>query len=91
MSDYFGYNILFVMNITDIDDKVKAHENIYPNMITPNQIINRARQNHLLLEYKASNKPLEEVKSDAKEALKVCEHTSLMFLVHSPYSCMKRN
>ena len=25
MSDYFGYDILFVMNITDIDDKVKAY------------------------------------------------------------------
>lgn len=64
---------------------------MYANIITPNQIINRARQNHLILEYKASNKPLEEVKSDAKEALKVHEHTSLMFLVFLSYSCMKRN
>ena len=70
------------MNITDIDDKVKTYGNIYPNMITPNQIINRARQNHLLLEYKASNKPLEEVKSDAKEALKVYEHTTIMFFIY---------
>ncbi|KAJ7162097.1 tRNA synthetases class I (C) catalytic domain-containing protein [Mycena filopes] len=32
MSDYFGYDVHFVMNVTDIDDK----------------IIKRARQNHLL-------------------------------------------
>lgn len=32
MSDYFGYDVHFVMNVTDIDDK----------------IIERARQNHLL-------------------------------------------
>jgi cysteinyl-tRNA synthetase len=24
MSDYFNYNIFFVMNITDIDDKVRV-------------------------------------------------------------------
>lgn len=24
MSDYFGYDVHFVMNITDIDDKVRA-------------------------------------------------------------------
>ncbi|KAK0505081.1 tRNA synthetases class I (C) catalytic domain-containing protein [Armillaria luteobubalina] len=37
MSDYFGYDIHFVMNITDIDDK----------------IIKRARQNHLLDKFRA--------------------------------------
>ena len=28
LSDYFGYDIHFVMNITDIDDKVEIHSNI---------------------------------------------------------------
>ncbi|KAF8629904.1 hypothetical protein AX15_003256 [Amanita polypyramis BW_CC] len=37
LSDYFGYDVHFVMNITDIDDK----------------IIERARQNHLFEKYKA--------------------------------------
>ncbi|KAF7332125.1 DALR-2 domain-containing protein [Mycena kentingensis (nom. inval.)] len=37
MSDYFGYDVHFVMNITDIDDK----------------IIKRARQNHLLEQFRA--------------------------------------
>ncbi|KAK2464180.1 hypothetical protein APHAL10511_003637 [Amanita phalloides] len=37
MSDYFGYDVHFVMNITDIDDK----------------IIERARQNHLFEKYRA--------------------------------------
>lgn len=35
LSDYFGYNVLYVMNITDIDDK----------------IIKRARQQHLYARY----------------------------------------
>jgi hypothetical protein len=37
MEDYFGYNIQFVMNVTDVDDK----------------IILRARRNHLLAQYRA--------------------------------------
>jgi hypothetical protein len=28
MSDYFGYDIHFVMNITDIDDKVAIPRNV---------------------------------------------------------------
>jgi cysteinyl-tRNA synthetase len=36
MEDYFGYNILFVMNVTDVDDK----------------IILRARRNHLLQRFR---------------------------------------
>ncbi|KIK60442.1 hypothetical protein GYMLUDRAFT_43756 [Collybiopsis luxurians FD-317 M1] len=42
MSDYFGYDIHFVMNITDIDDK----------------IIKRARQNHLIEQYRADTTSL---------------------------------
>jgi cysteinyl-tRNA synthetase len=42
MEDYFGYEILYVMNITDIDDK----------------IILRARQRYLFAEYKAQAKQL---------------------------------
>ena len=38
LEDYFGYNILYVMNVTDVDDK----------------IILRARRNHLLQQYKQS-------------------------------------
>jgi cysteinyl-tRNA synthetase len=35
LEDYFGYNVMFIMNVTDVDDK----------------IILRARRNHLLAEY----------------------------------------
>ncbi|EEB98062.1 hypothetical protein MPER_02496, partial [Moniliophthora perniciosa FA553] len=42
MSDYFGYDVHFVMNITDIDDK----------------IIKRARQTHLLETFRADTKSL---------------------------------
>jgi cysteinyl-tRNA synthetase len=37
LEDYFGYSVLFVMNVTDVDDK----------------IILRARRNHLLAQYRA--------------------------------------
>ncbi len=36
LEDYFGYDVTFVMNITDVDDK----------------IVLRARRNHLLKKYK---------------------------------------
>eukprot|EP00201_Polytomella_parva_P019186 CAMPEP_0175053726 /NCGR_PEP_ID=MMETSP0052_2-20121109/9091_1 /TAXON_ID=51329 ORGANISM="Polytomella parva, Strain SAG 63-3" /NCGR_SAMPLE_ID=MMETSP0052_2 /ASSEMBLY_ACC=CAM_ASM_000194 /LENGTH=1117 /DNA_ID=CAMNT_0016318305 /DNA_START=178 /DNA_END=3528 /DNA_ORIENTATION=- len=49
MEDYFGYNILFVMNVTDVDDK----------------IILRARKRYLLNQYKQNSKNVEEVKSFA--------------------------
>ncbi|ESK93375.1 cysteinyl-trna synthetase [Moniliophthora roreri MCA 2997] len=42
ISDYFGYDVHFVMNITDIDDK----------------IIKRARQTHLLETFRADTKSL---------------------------------
>lgn len=48
LSDYFGYQIHFVMNITDIDDK----------------IIRRARQNFLFEEYVNKNSPLEQFVDD---------------------------
>ena len=49
LEDYFGYNCLFVMNVTDVDDK----------------IILRARRNHLLEVFKAGIKGTEEVGSDS--------------------------
>lgn len=48
LSDYFGYQIHFVMNITDIDDK----------------IIKRARQNFLFDEYVKKNLSLDEFIDD---------------------------
>ncbi|RKP19675.1 cysteinyl-tRNA synthetase, partial [Rozella allomycis CSF55] len=54
LEDYFGYDIYYVMNITDIDDK----------------IIIRARQKYLFDEYLKKNVTLEELKSDIMEAAK---------------------
>lgn len=55
LEDYFGYNVVYVMNVTDIDDK----------------IILRARRNHLLDEYKQEVKgDLERVLSDCQAALR---------------------
>ncbi|XP_055694070.1 cysteine--tRNA ligase, cytoplasmic isoform X2 [Lutzomyia longipalpis] len=51
--DYFGYDVLYVMNITDIDDK----------------IIKRARQNHLLDEYLACERSLEDLLQDYEKVL----------------------
>uniref|UniRef100_A0A2M4BFA8 Cysteine--tRNA ligase, cytoplasmic n=1 Tax=Anopheles marajoara TaxID=58244 RepID=A0A2M4BFA8_9DIPT len=55
LSDYFGYNVLYVMNITDIDDK----------------IIKRARQNHLYEQYleEAKAAPLERLLDDSQEVM----------------------
>lgn len=46
MEDYFGYNILFVMNVTDVDDK----------------IILRARRNHLMQQFKQQAANVQEVR-----------------------------
>ncbi|KAH8404070.1 hypothetical protein KR215_009001 [Drosophila sulfurigaster] len=55
LSDYFGYNVHYVMNITDIDDK----------------IIKRARQYHLFEKYATASAelPLEQLLSEQKEVL----------------------
>ena len=55
MKDYFKYDILYVMNITDVDDK----------------IIRRARRNHLLSEYASKGISLGDMVSDVKESLQV--------------------
>lgn len=53
LTDYFNYDVLYVMNITDIDDK----------------IIKRARQNYLFEKYAAEKKTLETVVADAGQVL----------------------
>ena len=53
ISNYFGYDVFYVMNITDIDDK----------------IIKRARQNHLYEEYLSKKHPLEKVLVDCNEVM----------------------
>uniref|UniRef100_A0A672JQZ2 Cysteine--tRNA ligase, cytoplasmic n=1 Tax=Salarias fasciatus TaxID=181472 RepID=A0A672JQZ2_SALFA len=52
LRDYFKYDVLYCMNITDIDDK----------------IIKRARQNFLLEEYKKKKLPAEDVLKDVLTA-----------------------
>ncbi|XP_066141458.1 cysteine--tRNA ligase, cytoplasmic [Euwallacea fornicatus] len=53
LTDYFNYDVLYVMNITDIDDK----------------IIKRARQNHLFEKYASEKKDLQTVINDATNVL----------------------
>jgi len=53
MMNYFNYDVYYVMNITDIDDK----------------IINRARRNHLFSNYINENKASKEVLADIELAL----------------------
>ncbi|KAF7212144.1 cysteinyl-tRNA synthetase [Nothobranchius furzeri] len=54
LRDYFKYDVLYCMNITDIDDK----------------IIKRARQNHLLHQYKEKNPPAGQILQDVLSAQK---------------------
>lgn len=66
LRDYFGYDVNFVMNITDIDDKVRAARGAsrYWNtqsklkLICNLQIILRARESHLLAETISTNPTL---------------------------------
>ncbi|KRZ29945.1 Cysteine--tRNA ligase, cytoplasmic [Trichinella pseudospiralis] len=55
LQHYFGYDVLFVMNITDIDDK----------------IIVRARQRHLFQNYLDSAPSVEKMFRDVKSALEM--------------------
>jgi len=58
LEDYFGYSILYVMNITDVEDK----------------IILRARRNHLLQEYLAGpGSDTAKLMADARAALAAAE------------------
>lgn len=59
LSDYFNYKVHYVMNITDIDDK----------------IIKRARQNHLYDNYINENHSLDRILSDAKDVMTTFEST----------------
>ena len=59
LSDYFGYDVLYVMNITDIDDK----------------IIKRARQDHLYDKYIAGGHNLQKNLDDAKSVLEYVSET----------------
>lgn len=58
LSDYFGYDVLYVMNITDIDDK----------------IIKRARQNYLYEKYLEENHDLNSILDDIKEVMSNLEN-----------------
>ncbi|KRZ05848.1 Cysteine--tRNA ligase, cytoplasmic, partial [Trichinella zimbabwensis] len=55
LQHYFGYDVLFVMNVTDIDDK----------------IIVRARQRHLFQNYLDSAPSVEKMLRDVKSALEM--------------------
>ncbi|XP_012216089.1 cysteine--tRNA ligase, cytoplasmic [Linepithema humile] len=59
LSDYFGYDVLYVMNITDVDDK----------------IIKRARQNYLCEKYVGENHSLDNIVDDVKEVMLTFENT----------------
>ncbi|KAJ7129220.1 cysteinyl-tRNA synthetase [Mycena epipterygia] len=53
MKDYFGYEVVFVQNVTDVDDK----------------IINRAREGHFLQQYKGDHPQIsEQVITDTEAA-----------------------
>lgn len=59
LSDYFGYDVLYVMNITDIDDK----------------IIKRARQNYLYERYIEKDHDLDTILNDTREVMSTFENT----------------
>ena len=60
MTDYFGYDVQLVMNVTDIDDKVTlAHTAFLRDAcLIHSKIIERARQNHLLETFRSQTTSL---------------------------------
>ncbi|KAM3182992.1 hypothetical protein ACTXT7_011227 [Hymenolepis weldensis] len=58
--DYFGFTVKYVMNITDIDDK----------------IIKRARQHYLISSYFENASTVAQVKQDIRDAVKILEEKS---------------
>src|SRR6188768_4076630 len=58
MTDYFGYDVHFVMNVTDIDDKVRTKFKFRIPALTIQKIIERARQNHLLETFRSDSTSL---------------------------------
>ena len=58
LADYFNYDVMYVMNITDIDDK----------------IIKRARQNYLYDEYLKQGHSLDKILDDSAKVLEVCAY-----------------
>eukprot|EP00878_Enallax_costatus_P002111 GHUV01002279.1.p1 GENE.GHUV01002279.1~~GHUV01002279.1.p1 ORF type:complete len:785 (+),score=272.34 GHUV01002279.1:146-2500(+) len=53
LEDYFGYNVMYVMNVTDVDDK----------------IILRARRNHLLQQYRQQQQDPQQVAQQVEAAI----------------------
>lgn len=72
LRDYFGYEVNFVMNVTDIEDKVSLVSCSAPSRASPHpssQIIIRAREQHLLEAYRKNHPNLSDsLKSDVKQA-----------------------
>eukprot|EP01006_Ploeotia_vitrea_P017260 TRINITY_DN48351_c0_g1_i1.p1 TRINITY_DN48351_c0_g1~~TRINITY_DN48351_c0_g1_i1.p1 ORF type:complete len:118 (+),score=29.52 TRINITY_DN48351_c0_g1_i1:47-400(+) len=61
VEEYFHYDVIYQVNITDIDDK----------------IILRARHNHLIQQYRDAKHPLEKVFADATAAVEATVQTLL--------------
>ena len=59
LTDYFGYDVHFVMNVTDIDDKVSHRDKrVLVRSLIINQIIERARQDHLFDTFRSQTSTL---------------------------------
>jgi len=80
LSDYFNYDVLYVMNITDVDDKIIKRFTLLFYIIcdcdTINVVLFRARQNFLFDEYvKEYSSKLKSIKAlfiDLSDALNYC-------------------
>lgn len=66
--DYFNFKVTYVLNITDIDDKVQK---ILTSTYVPLQIIKRARQNHLISDYQLKDPDLATVVGDIAKGIQV--------------------
>lgn len=81
LTDYFGFNVQYVMNITDIDDKIimrarSIHLSTLPKSLIFAGFFNCSR-NHLMSEYESKAPSTQQLESDAISAFDFAKEKSL--------------
>ena len=78
LQDYFGYHVQFVMNITDIDDKIIKRYDSGNNEMRVTLAVYRARQRHLLTSYLEEQKTDIDMKKVIEDVVAAIEHFKVL-------------
>lgn len=74
LEDYFGYNVTYIMNVTDVDDK----------------IILRARRNYLVDRYLAEQRPPAEMLTLCTQAAQASVESLVCFVLPGSVMCCRK-